>query len=175
MIEDTNTSETTKEESPSYAGYALVILVSFGILGLPDLIQAHWAMIGPAYVRIVAGVARAVWPGEAIAVSGNWLLSSRVNVSVWAPCVGTDSIRMFSLLFAPLVLLNWKKMRGVLPLFAYLGSIGLLIAANFGRVLFMLWRPEDTHLGVFHIVTLSVLAAAAIVLTKMSRHNPAQA
>jgi len=42
-------------------------------------------------------------------------------------------------------------------------------------VLFMLWRPEDTHLGVFHIVTLSVLAAAAIVLTKMSRHNPAQA
>jgi hypothetical protein len=30
-------------------------------------------------------------------------------------------------------------------------------------------------LGVFHIVTLSVLAAAAIVLTKMSRHTPAQA
>jgi hypothetical protein len=175
MIDDTMTPQVTTEDGPSYAGYLLVVLVSFGILGLPDLIQAHWHMIGPAYVRMVGAVARFLRPSDAITVSGNWILSSRVNVSVWAPCIGTDSIKMFSLLFAPLVLMNWKKMRGVLPVVAYLGSLALLALANFGRVLFMLWRPEDTHLGVFHIVTLSVLAVAAIVLTKMSRQAPVQA
>jgi len=175
MIDETVTPQAATEESPSYAGYALVILVAFGILGLPDFIQAHWHMIGPAYVRMVAGVARFFRPGDVIAVSGNWIFSSRVNVSVWAPCVGTDSIKMFSLLFSPLVLVNWKKIRGVLPVFAYLGSLVLLALANFGRVLFMLWRPEDTHLGAFHIVTLSVLAVAAIVLLKVSRGTPAEA
>ena len=175
MSEDTTITQSSTEESPSYAGYVLVILVAFGILGLPDFIQAHWHMIGPAYVRMVASVARFFRPGEAVTVSGNWLHSSRVYVSVWAPCVGTDSIKMFSILFAPLVLLNWRKMRGILPVVAYLGSIALLAMANFGRVLFMLWVPQDTHLGAFHIVTLSVLALAAIVLLRMSKQDPAQA
>jgi hypothetical protein len=39
----------------------------------------------------------------------------------------------------------------------------------------MLWVPQDTHLGAFHIVTLSVLALAAIVLLRMSKQDPAQA
>jgi hypothetical protein len=157
MTDDTK-MQSAAEDRPSYAAYLLVILVAVGILGLPDLVQAHWQTIGPVYVRVVASAARLIRPDLAIATTGNWLLTSRVNISVWAPCVGTDGIRIF----------NWKKMRGVLPMFAYLGAVAVLAVASFARVLFMLWRPQDTHLGAWHIITLSTLALAATVFLRRS-------
>ncbi len=114
-------------------GAILLTLVLFFIFAFPAIVEAHWTVWGPAYVRLLLAACRQVAPSQRIVQFGTQLYSSSVEVTVLPQCTGLEMLRTYSILFGVVMVLCWRRSQRPLMLMLYLGGLVTLWTANFCR------------------------------------------
>jgi exosortase/archaeosortase family protein len=133
------------------AGYALALLLALFIVGVPNAIRLHWATLGPHW----AGAAAYFVPDSR--AEANHIITRDVDVTVNSQCSGADNIQIFSMLFATVFLMNWKRMQGWKSILLYLLALAALAVVNLARIVAIAVRGTETHYGLSSVVTLALI------------------
>jgi exosortase/archaeosortase family protein len=134
-------------------GYALALLLALFIVGVPNAIRLHWTALGPHWARAAAVFV----PGSR--AEANHIVTSDVDVTVNYQCSGADNIQIFSMLFATVFFMNWKRMQGWKSVLLYLSALVALAVINMARIVAIAVRGTETHSGLSSVVTLVLIAA----------------
>jgi hypothetical protein len=148
----------------------LLALVLFFSVAFPAVVQAHWGTWGPIYVGLILNACRRVAPSQRIVQFGTQLYSNSIELSVFPQCTGIDMIRVYSILFAFAMLLNWKRAQRPASLMLYAGGLLIFWAANFCRVVLkalVLYRP--TGLNIAFVLGTFALAAWPLMMHRTSK------
>jgi exosortase/archaeosortase family protein len=134
------------------SGYILALLLALFIVGVPNYIRFHWTTLGPRWATAAAFFVRGSRAQD------NHIVTPAADVTVTPQCSGADNIQIFSMLFATVFLMNWKRMQGWKPVALYLSALVVLAAINMARLVALAIRGTETHYGLSSVVTLVLIA-----------------
>jgi exosortase/archaeosortase family protein len=133
------------------SGYALAVLLAVFITGVPYAIGANWSSLGPHWAQAAAVFVPGARP------QGDHVLTPAADVTITSQCSGAENIQIFSMLFATVFLMNWKRMQSWKSVLIYLGSLAALAIINLARIITIVVRAKETHSGLSSVVTLVVV------------------
>jgi exosortase/archaeosortase family protein len=133
------------------SGYVLAILLALFITGVPYAIRMNWSNLGPGW----AAAAATFVPGAR--TEGEHVLTPKADVTITPQCSGAENIQIFSMLFATVFLMNWKRMQTWKSVLIYLGSLAGLAVLNLVRIITIVVRAKETHYGLTNAVGLALL------------------
>jgi exosortase/archaeosortase family protein len=145
------------------SGYLLAVLLALFITGVPYAIRMNWNSLGPRW----ASAAATFVPGAR--TEGDHVLTPTADVTITSQCSGAENIQIFSMLFATVFLMNWKRMQTWKSVFIYLGSLGGLAVINLARIITIVVRAKETHYGLTNAIGL-VLLVLLVWKVKWLRH-----
>ncbi len=131
--------------------YVLVALLATFVVIAPYFMHANWGALGPIWARI----ASAVVPGSHAV--GDHVLTPSVDVVITWQCSGAENMQIFSMLFATVFLMNWKRMQTWRSVLLYVGALAALFVVNIGRIVTIVVRGEETHYGLANVIALALL------------------
>jgi exosortase/archaeosortase family protein len=131
--------------------YVLVALLATFVVFAPYFMHANWGTLGPIWARI----ASAFVPGSHTV--GDHVVTPNVDVIVTWQCSGAENMQIFSMLFATVFLMNWKRMQTWRTVLLYVGAMAGLFVVNIGRILTIVFRGVETHYGLANTVALALL------------------
>lgn len=131
--------------------YVLVALLATFVVIAPYFMHANWATLGPIWARI----ASAVVPGSHTV--GDHVVTPNVDVIITWQCSGAENMQIFSMLFATVFLMNWKRMQTWRSVWLYVGALAGLFVVNIGRIVTIVVRAKETHYGLANTVALALL------------------
>ena len=117
----------------------------------PYLMHANWNTLGPNWARIAA----AFVPGSHTV--GDHVVTPNVDVIITWQCSGAENMQIFTMLFATVFLMNWKRMQTWRSVLLYVGAMAALFVVNIGRILTIVYRGVETHYGLANTVALALL------------------
>jgi exosortase/archaeosortase family protein len=129
----------------------MVALLATFVLIAPYFMHANWNTLGPIWARI----ASAVVPGSHTV--GDHVVTPNVDVVVTWQCSGAENIQIFSMLFATVFLMNWKRMQTWRSVLLYVGALAGLFVVNVARIVTIVVRGVETHYGLANTVALALL------------------
>jgi exosortase/archaeosortase family protein len=132
-------------------GYILTALLGIFVVIAPFSMHAHWATLGPYW----ASAASFFVPGSYAA--GDHVLTPVTDVTVTWQCSGVENIQIFSMLFATVFLMNWRRMQGWKSVALYVGALLALSLVNLARIIAIVVRAKETHYGLANTVALALL------------------
>jgi exosortase/archaeosortase family protein len=132
-------------------GYILIVLLAVFIVAAPYFMHAHWPELGPYW----AGAASFLVPGSHAV--GDHVITRVTDVTITWQCSGCENIQIFSMLFATVFLMNWKRMQGWKSVMLYLGAVAALSLVNLARIITIVVRAKETHYGLANTVALVLL------------------
>jgi exosortase/archaeosortase family protein len=133
------------------SGYTLAALLALFITAIPYGIRMNWGSLGPHWAEAAAFFV----PGAA--TQGDHVLTSVADVTITSQCSGAENIQIFSMLFATVFLMNWKRMQSWKSVLIYLGSLAALAIVNLARIINIILRAKETHYGLTNTLGLVVL------------------
>jgi exosortase/archaeosortase family protein len=131
--------------------YVLVALLATFVVIAPYLMHANWNVLGPIWARI----ASAVVPGSHTV--GDHVLTPNVDVIITWQCSGAENMQIFSMLFATVFLMNWKRMQTWRAVLLYVAALAGLFIVNIGRIVTIVVRAKETHYGLANTIALALL------------------
>jgi len=131
--------------------YILVALLATFVVIAPYFMHANWNTLGPIWARIVS----AVLPGSHTV--GDHVITPNVDVVVTWQCSGAENMQIFSMLFATVFLMNWKRMQTWRSVLLYVGALAGLFVVNVARIVTIVVRGVETHYGLANTVALALL------------------
>lgn len=152
-------------------GAILLALVLFFSVAFPVVVEAHWGAWGPIYVRLLLAACHRAAPSQRIVQFGTQLYSRSVELSVFPQCTGVDMLRIYSILFGVVMILNWQRAQRPMTLILYAGGLCVLWTANFCRNVIM-------GIGRYHaqgwtaVLVFCVFVAAALPMLLRGRAKP---
>jgi exosortase/archaeosortase family protein len=132
-------------------GYVLIALLALFVVAVPYFLHAHWGELGPYW----ASTASFFVPGSRAA--GDHVLTDAADVTITWQCSGAENIQIFSMLFATVFLMNWKRMQGWKSVLLYVGALVALAAVNLVRIITIVVRAKETHYGLANTLALALL------------------
>jgi exosortase/archaeosortase family protein len=132
-------------------GYILAILLALFITAIPYGIRVNWATVGPHWATAAAAFVPDARP------QGDHVLTPKADVTITSQCSGAENLQIFSMLFATVFLMNWKRMQTWNAIAVYLGSIAALAIINLVRIITIVVRAKETHYGLTNTIGLAVL------------------
>jgi exosortase/archaeosortase family protein len=132
-------------------GYVLIILLALFVVAVPYEMHAHWATLGPYW----ATAASFFVPGSY--ATGDHVITPVTDVTITWQCSGAENIQIFSMLFATVFLMNWKRMQGWKSVALYLCALAVLSIANLARIITIVVRAKETHYGLANTLALALL------------------
>jgi exosortase/archaeosortase family protein len=151
------------------SGYVLTCLLAVFITAVPYEIRSNWSTLGPHWAT-----AAAAFVPEA-RTSGDHVLTPAADVTITAQCSGAENIQIFSMLFATVFLMNWKRMQTWNAVLVYFGALGALAIINLARIVTIVFRAKETHSGLSSVVTLAVVLLLVWKLKWLRPAEPAPA
>jgi exosortase/archaeosortase family protein len=133
------------------SGYALTILLALFVTAIPYAIRVNWPVLGPHW----ATAAAAFVPGAR--TEGDHVLTLAADVTITSQCSGAENIQIFSMLFATVFLMNWKRMQSWKSVLVYLSALVVLAIINLARIITIVVRAKETHYGMTNALALVVL------------------
>jgi exosortase/archaeosortase family protein len=133
------------------SGYALAILLALFITGVPYAIRMNWSTLGPHWPTAAAAFVPNARP------EADHVLTPKADVTITSQCSGAENIQIFSMLFATVFLMKWKRMQTWKSVAIYLGSLGALAIINLARIITIVVRAKETHYGLTNTIGLAVL------------------
>ena len=133
------------------SGYLLGVLLIFVIVGAPIAIHIYWDTLGPHWAAAVASFT----PGAHSA--GNHVITGAVDVRVNYQCSGVENIQIFSMLFATVFLMNWRRMQAWRCVLLYLSAVAGLTLVNLARIVNIVVRAKETQYGLSNTIALILL------------------
>jgi len=146
-------------------------LVGFFTLFSPSTLARHWSSYGPWFVRIVGWMARRIAPSQHVIATGTTLSTPWADVHVNPGCAGLTGIRIFSILFGMILILNWRRMARPLFCVLYASAILLLWLHNAARVTATVILGGETHYGTTGVIIVG-LAGGLALLAMLSTRIP---
>jgi exosortase/archaeosortase family protein len=131
--------------------YVLVALLATFVVIAPYVMHANWNTLGPIWARI----ASAVVPGSHTV--GDHVITPNVDVIITWQCSGAENMQIFSMLFATVFLMNWKRMQTWRSVLLYVGALAGLFVVNIGRIVTIVVRAKETHYGLANTIALALL------------------
>jgi exosortase/archaeosortase family protein len=131
--------------------YVLVALLATFVVIAPYFMHANWNALGPIWARISS----AVVPGSHTV--GDHVVTPNVDVIITWQCSGAENMQIFSMLFATVFLMNWKRMQTWRSVLLYVGALAGLFVVNVGRIVTIVLRAKETHYGLANTVALALL------------------
>lgn len=151
------------------SGYALTILLALFITAVPYAIRMRWNSLGPHW----ATAAALFVPGAT--TQGDHVLTPSADVTITSQCSGAENIQIFSMLFATVFLMNWKRMQSWTAVLVYLGSLAGLAAVNLARIITIVVRAKETHYGLTNTLGLILLVLLVWKVKWLRPTDPAPA
>ena len=133
------------------SGYVLTLLLALFIVGVPYEIHADWPALGPHWAKAAAFFV----PGAR--TEGDHVLTGDADVTITSQCSGAENIQIFSMLFATVCLMNWKRMQAWKSVLLYLSALAILALINLARIINIIVRAKETHFGLTNTIALVVL------------------
>ena len=133
------------------SGYILVILLGLFVVAVPYEMHDHWGTLGPHW----ATAASFFVPGSYAA--GDHVITPVTDVTITWQCSGAENIQIFSMLFATVFLMNWKRMQGWKSVLLYVGALAALWIVNLARIITIAIRAKETHYGLANTLALALL------------------
>jgi exosortase/archaeosortase family protein len=133
------------------SGYLLVVLLIFAIVGMPVAVRLYWDTLGPHWAAAVAFFI----PGAHAA--GNHVITPAVDVRVNHQCSGFENIQIFSMLFATVFVMNWKRMQAWRCVLLYLSALAALTVVNLARIINIVVHAKETQYGLSNTLALILL------------------
>jgi exosortase/archaeosortase family protein len=133
------------------SGYILVILLALFVFAAPYEMHDHWGTLGPHW----ATAASFFVPGSYAA--GDHVITPVTDVTITWQCSGAENIQIFSMLFATVFLMNWKRMQGWKSVLLYVGALAALWIVNLARIITIAIRAKETHYGLANTLALALL------------------
>jgi exosortase/archaeosortase family protein len=131
--------------------YVLVALLATFVVIAPYFMHANWDTLGPIWARI----ASAIVPGSHTV--GDHVVTPNVDVIITWQCSGAENMQIFSMLFATVFLMNWKRMQTWRSVWLYMGALAGLFVVNIGRIVTIVVRAKETHYGLANTIALALL------------------
>jgi exosortase/archaeosortase family protein len=131
--------------------YVMVVLLATFVVIAPYFMHANWNTLGPIWARI----ASVFVPGSHTV--GDHVVTPNVDVIITWQCSGAENMQIFSMLFATVFLMNWKRMLTWRSVLLYVGAMAALFVVNMGRILTIVYRGVETHYGLANTVALALL------------------
>jgi exosortase/archaeosortase family protein len=131
--------------------YVMVALLATFVVIAPYFMHANWDTLGPIWARI----ASAVVPGSHTV--GDHVVRPNVDVIITWQCSGAENMQIFSMLFATVFLMNWKRMQTWRSVLLYIGALAGLFVVNIGRIVTIVLRAKETHYGLANTIALALL------------------
>jgi exosortase/archaeosortase family protein len=131
--------------------YVLVALLATFVVVAPFFMHSNWDTLGPIWARI----ASAVVPGSHAV--GDHVVTPNVDVIITWQCSGAENMQIFSMLFATVFLMNWKRMQNWRSVWLYVGALSALFVVNIGRIVTIVVREKETHYGLANTIALALL------------------
>ncbi|MBV9888154.1 MAG: exosortase/archaeosortase family protein [Acidobacteria bacterium] len=131
--------------------YVLVALLATFVVIAPYFIHANWNSLGPIWARIASAVVPRSHP------VGDRVVTPNVDVIITWQCSGAENMQIFSMLFATVFLMNWKRMQTWRSVLLYLGALAGLFVVNIGRIVTIVVRAKETHYGLANTIALALL------------------
>jgi exosortase/archaeosortase family protein len=132
-------------------GYLLIALLALFVVAVPFVVHAHWAELGPYWARAAALFV----PGSV--PLGDHIVTPAADVTITWQCSGVENIQIFSMLFATVFLMNWKRMQGWKSVLLYIGALVVLSIVNLARIITIVVRAKETHYGLTNTLALALL------------------
>ena len=132
-------------------GYVLIILLAVFVVAVPYEMHAYWATLGPYW----ATAASFFVPGSY--ATGDHVITPVTDVTITWQCSGAENIQIFSMLFATVFLMNWKRMQGWKSVALYLCALAVLSIVNLARIITIVVRAKETHYGLANTLALALL------------------
>ena len=132
-------------------GYILIVLLALFIVAVPYGMHAHWNTLGHYWAR----AASAFVPGSHPV--GDHVITPVTDVTITWQCSGAENIQIFSMLFATVFLMNWKRMQGWKSVLLYVGALAALWLVNLARIITIVVRAKETHYGLANTLALALL------------------
>jgi exosortase/archaeosortase family protein len=148
------------------SGYVLAVLLALFITGVPYAIRMNWSSLGPFWAATAATFVAGA------RTEGDHVLTPRADVTITSQCSGAENIQIFSMLFATVFLMNWKRMQTWKAVLLYLGSLAGLAVFNLARIITIVIRAKETHFGLTNAVGLALLI---LLIWKVKWLRPADA
>ena len=145
------TSTTFQFSGLTAPAYVLVALLATFVVIAPYLMHANWNTLGPIWARI----ASAVVPGSHTVA--DHVVTPNVDVIITWQCSGAENMQIFSMLFATVFLMNWKRMQTWRSVLLYVGALAALFVVNIGRIVTIVVRAKETHYGLANTIALALL------------------
>ena len=133
------------------SGYTLTVLLALFITAIPYAIRTNWASCGPLWAK----TATIFVPDTR--TEGDHVLTPDADVEITPQCSGAENIQIFSMLFATVFLMNWKRMQTWKSVLIYLCSLAALAIVNLARIITIVVRSRETHYGLTNTLGLIVL------------------
>jgi exosortase/archaeosortase family protein len=133
------------------SGYVLAFLLTLFITAIPYGIRVKWATLGPHWAQAAASFV------PQARTEGDHVITRAADVTITSQCSGAENIQIFSMLFATVYLMNWKRMQSWKSSFIYLSSLAALALINLARIISIIVRAKETHYGLTNTLALIVL------------------
>ena len=133
------------------SGYILAILLALFITSVPYAIRMNWNTLGPHWATAAAAFVPNAHP------EGDHVLTPKADVTMTSQCSGAENIQIFSMLFATVFLMNWKRLQTWKSVAVYLASLAALAIINLARIITIVVRAKETHYGLTNTIGLAVL------------------
>jgi exosortase/archaeosortase family protein len=132
-------------------GYTLIALLVLFVVAVPYEMHAHWETLGPYW----AAAASFLVPGSY--ARGDHVLTPVTDVTITWQCSGAENIQIFSMLFATVFVMNWKRMQGWKSVTLYVCALAALSIVNLARIVTIVVRAKETHYGLANTLALALL------------------
>jgi exosortase/archaeosortase family protein len=133
------------------SGYVLIALLALFVVAVPYEMHAQWGALGPYW----AMAASLLVPGSY--ASGDHVITPVTDVTITWQCSGAENIQIFSMLFATVFLMNWKRMQGWKSVTLYVCALVVLSIVNLARIVTIVVRAKETHYGLANTLALALL------------------
>ena len=138
------------------------------------MVASQWRNYGPWFTGLVASVAQRAAHSQRIATVGTVVFTPLAEATVTTDCDGFEGIRIFSMLFGVVLLLNWRSVAKFKFVVLYLSAVLFLWCQNAARIVAALIFGGETHYGTREmaiIVLAGILAFVAIKTRSDSEPN----
>jgi exosortase/archaeosortase family protein len=132
-------------------GYVLIILLALFVVVVPYEIHAHWPTLGPRWATAASFFVPCSY------AAGDHVITPVTDVIITWQCSGAENIQIFSMLFATVFLMNWKRMQGWKSVLLYVGALAALWLVNLARIVTIVVRAKETHYGLANTLALALL------------------
>jgi exosortase/archaeosortase family protein len=133
------------------SSYVLIALLATFVVLAPYFMHAHWQQLGPYWARIASALVPGSYP------VGDHVITPAADVIITWQCSGAENIQIFSMLFATVFLMNWKRMQTWKSVLLYVGALAALFVVNIARIVTIVVRAKETHYGLANIIALALL------------------